>query len=407
LDLPQELIRLDCRRTPLQAARAFSMTTSFNTDRMSEMIALFFIAICFLAYSNGANDNFKGVASLFGSKTCSYRTAISWATITTGAGSIAAIFLAQSLLKKFSGKGLVPDALTAQPEFLLAVAVGAGATVILATRLGFPISTTHGLTGALVGAGLLTGFANVNFGALQKNFVTPLLVSPLLAVAAGGVIYAIFRIARLQFGIQKEMCICVGAERQIIPLARPGGLFAAEALPKITFTADQPAQCQQRYSGTFLGVNAAKLVDGLHFVSAGAVSFARGLNDTPKIAALLLVATALNIRWGLIGVAIAMAVGGLLNARKVADTMANKITDMNPGQGFAANLATALLVNTASYHGLPVSTTHVSVGSLLGIGLTTKQAKWKPVLGILLSWIITLPCAAALSAAAYSMLRPH
>ena len=73
------------------------------------MIAFLFLATCFLAYSNGANDNFKGVASLFGSRTCSYKTAISWATITTGAGSIAAIFLAQSLLKKFSGYGLVPD----------------------------------------------------------------------------------------------------------------------------------------------------------------------------------------------------------------------------------------------------------------------------------------------------------
>ena len=72
---------------------------------------LLFLATCFLAYSNGANDNFKGVASLFGSRTCSYRTAISWATITTFAGSITSIFLAQALLKKFSGKGLVPDAI--------------------------------------------------------------------------------------------------------------------------------------------------------------------------------------------------------------------------------------------------------------------------------------------------------
>ncbi len=55
------------------------------------MIALLFLAACFLAYSNGANDNFKGVASLFGSRTCSYKTAISWATLTTGAGSLAAI----------------------------------------------------------------------------------------------------------------------------------------------------------------------------------------------------------------------------------------------------------------------------------------------------------------------------
>src|SRR6185436_20174663 len=115
------------------------------------MIPLLFLATCFLAYSNGANDNFKGVASLFGSRTASYRAAISWATITTFAGSVAAIFLAEGLLKKFSGKGLVPDLLTGSPSFLLAVAIGAGATVILATLTGFPISTTHGLTGALVG----------------------------------------------------------------------------------------------------------------------------------------------------------------------------------------------------------------------------------------------------------------
>ena len=75
--------------------------------------ALIFLAVCFLAYSNGANDNFKGVASLFGSRTCGYRTAISWATVATFAGSVAAFFLAQTLLKKFSGKGLVPDALIA------------------------------------------------------------------------------------------------------------------------------------------------------------------------------------------------------------------------------------------------------------------------------------------------------
>src|ERR1043165_7044881 len=155
------------------------------------MIAFLFIAACFLAYSNGANDNFKGVASLFGSRTTSYRTAISWATVTTGAGSIAAIFLAQSLLKSFSGKGLVPDAVTPPPEFLLAVPLGAGVTVILATLLGFPVSTTHGLTGALVGAGIVTGASQVNFAALGKDFVMPLLLSPVIAVLAGAGLYTI------------------------------------------------------------------------------------------------------------------------------------------------------------------------------------------------------------------------
>lgn len=371
------------------------------------IIPFLFLSVCFLAYSNGANDNFKGVASLFGSRTCGYRAAISWATVTTFAGSVTAIFIAQGLLKKFSGKGLVPDALTASPPFLLAVAVGAGLTVILATVLGFPISTTHGLTGALVGAGLVAAGDRVNFGALGRNFILPLLLSPMLAVALGMLVYLAFRLARLRSGVTKELCVCIGVEQEIVPMPQPNGLFAAQVRPQLRVALDEKTACVERYAGSFLGVGAGGLVNGLHVLSAGAVSFARGLNDTPKIAALLLVASALDIRWGLIAVAMAMATGGLLNAKKVAETMSHKITALNPGQGFAANLSTALLVATASYHGLPVSTTHVSVGALLGIGITTRQAKWKSVAGVLLSWVVTLPCAAVLAAVGYWLVRPR
>ena len=76
------------------------------------ILTLLFLATLFLAYSNGANDNFKGVATLFGSGTTNYKRAIAWATLTTLAGSVCSIFLADALVKNFSGKGLVPDALT-------------------------------------------------------------------------------------------------------------------------------------------------------------------------------------------------------------------------------------------------------------------------------------------------------
>src|ERR1044071_5970614 len=92
------------------------------------LLTLLFVATVFLAYSNGANDNFKGVAPLFGSGTTNYRRAIWWATVTTFAGSACSIFLAQTLVKNFSGKGLVPDALTASPNFLLSVALPARVT---------------------------------------------------------------------------------------------------------------------------------------------------------------------------------------------------------------------------------------------------------------------------------------
>jgi PiT family inorganic phosphate transporter len=142
-------------------------------------------------------------------------------------------------------------------------------------------------------------------------------------------------------------------------------------------------------------------MDAAHFLSSGIVSFARGLNDTPKIAALLLVVPALNIGSDLVLVAIAIAIGGVLGARRVAETMSHKITSMNHGQGFSANLATGILVIVASIYGLPVSTTHVSVGALFGIGVTTGQANVRVVSGILLSWVLTLPCAALVSGASY------
>ena len=370
------------------------------------ILILLLVATCFLAYSNGANDNFKGVASLFGCRAASYRTALAWATATTFAGGIASIFLAQTLLKKFSGKGLVPDALVASEHFVLAVVLGAAVTVILATVLGFPISTTHGLTGAILGAGLMAAREGVNFAALGKGFVLPLLLGPVLAIALGAVFYLIFRTARLRLGVTKEWCACVGSEDRVVAISRPGSAAAfSAAAPAITFTIDEQQNCDERYAGTMLGIGAQTLMNAAHFLSAGVVSFARGLNDTPKIVAMLLLWTAFDIRWGFFAVAITMALGGLLNARKVAETMSRKITTMNHGQGFSANLATGTLVVLASLFGLPVSTTHVSVGALFGIGLTTQQANPRVVAGIVLSWVVTLPCAAFIAAAAYGVLR--
>lgn len=367
---------------------------------------LLFLATCFLAYSNGANDNFKGVASLYGSYTASYRTALTWATATTFLGSIASIFVAQGLLAKFSGKGLVPNSLVGSEPFLLAVVLGAALTVILATVTGFPVSTTHGLTGALIGAGVLAVSSGVNFVALGKSFLVPLLLSPLLAVAIGAIIYLLLRWGRLKFGVSKEWCVCVGAEETVMAMPQPGSVLARQAFsPEYSVMAAEASSCSERYAGAFVGVRAQKIMDAAHFASAGVVCFARSLNDTPKIVAMLLLLNLADIHWGFLAVAAMMVVGGLLHSRKIAETMSRKITAMNHGQGLSANLSTGLLVILASVFGVPVSTTHVAVGSLFGIGLTTGQANAKVMMGIVLSWIVTLPCAALLSAVCYWLIR--
>lgn len=315
------------------------------------LTAVFFLAICFVAYTNGANANFKGVASLYGSGTATLRQALYWGTAMTFAGSIAAAFIAGGLAATFSGKGVVPDALVQSPIFVIAVAIGGALTSLLATRLGFPVSTTHALVGALIGAGLAGSGTEVRFAALGKSFLYPLFFSPALAMIVGAAVYWILR---------------------------PLGLAPDHR---------------------------TKTLDVLHYLSAGGASFARGLNDTPKIAALLMTSPGIDMRWGYLGLATMIAIGGLLDADRVAETLGKKVTDMNPGQGFAASITTATLVTTASFHSLPVSTTHVSVGSLLGIGATTGQAKWKKVGEILLAWVSTVPCGAVLGALAYWILQ--
>lgn len=313
------------------------------------LTAVLFLAVGFVAFTNGANANFKGVASLYASGTATLRTAGLWGTAATFVGSLVALALPDAMRIAFGGKGIVPDELVASPRFVAAVALGGAVTSFLATRLGFPVSTTHALVGALVGAGLV-GADEVRFQALGWLFLYPLFFSPFVAAVAGAVVYLLLRGLRL------------APDRR------------------------------------------TPLLDALHFLTAGAASFARGLNDTPKMAALMLAVPGVGVHGAFLLVAAFIALGGLLDIRRVAETLGKKIADMNPGQGFAASLVTAGLVTTASLHSLPVSTTHVSVGALLGIGTTARRVHWRKVGEILFAWVSTVPCGAVLAAVAYRVL---
>lgn len=381
------------------------------------MVAFFlFLATLFVAYANGANDNFKGVATLYGANVTTYKRAIILATVATLAGCVTSVFVAEALVQVFSGKGLVPDSIAASPTFILAVATGAGGTVILATVLGFPISTTHSLTGALVGAGLVAVGDQLNFGLLGSAFFLPLLASPMLSMLITIPNYKFARLVIKGLGICKHSCICV-SPGQFVPVTQyqagdaavaccPGtqlratnqvGMACADAAISVGIAPD----CIEKYSGHVFGITVQSLVDGIHYMSAAAVSFARGLNDTPKIVGLLLVVKALDLKISMLAVAVAMAIGGWINAHKVAVTMSKRICQMNDGQALTANLVTAFTVIFASRFGLPVSTTHVSVGAITGVGLVNGTANLGVIGSIAASWLLTLPIAALISATAY------
>lgn len=361
------------------------------------------IAVVWLAYSNGANDNFKGIATLFGSGTTSYRKAISWATATTFSGSLAAIYFGTELVKTFSGKGLVPDATVGDPLFLLAIGIGSASTVFLATRTGLPVSTTHSLTGSIVGAGLLATGGDIRWEGLGEKFVLPLLVSPFLALILGAALATIG--SRLPFSTvtDDDACLCVGEDRALplVPVGAGSDLVTTEAATGVVPSAviGTRIECLGRYGDSAVWIDTRSVIDWLHYLSAGAVGFARGLNDTPKVVSIMVTARMMEIPWALVIVGVAMALGGILSAGRVAETMSHGITEMDRHHGFLANAVTSFLVIFASRWGMPVSTTHVSCGSLFGIGLVNGGARWKTIAGIFLAWVTTLPLAAAISGA--------
>lgn len=359
-------------------------------------LAVLAVAVLAVAYANGSNDVSKGVATLVGGGVTSFRAAVVWGTAWTVAGGVLAAFAAQGLVATFSGSGFLARPVSG-PAFLSAVAAGAAAWVFLASRTGLPVSTTHAIAGALAGVGVAAQGASVlHWGFFAKRVALPLGLSPILSVA---LIYALFPL--LSRGVLKAETYCVCLERRVAISA--GGL----AMSAVSNTVVSSASACAESPAVTARVSA---LDALHWFSSALASFARGVNDAPKIVALGITL------YGLAGVsgfpfyaavALAMGVGSLIAGFRVTDTLARRVTAMSPAEGFCANLVTSLLVGAASVAALPVSTTHVSAGAIVGIGLHrgAESVRWRTLRDILLAWLVTLPAAALAGSAAFALLR--
>ncbi|SMF23295.1 inorganic phosphate transporter [Pseudogulbenkiania subflava] len=346
-------------------------------------------AALLVAFSNGANDNFKGFATVWGSDTLSYRSALILATVATVAGSAVSLLLADTLVQQFSGKGLVPDAVASAPLFLASVGAGTALTVFIATRAGLPISTTHALIGGLIGAALGQHGGEIHYAKLAGSFLLPLVTSPLIAAALGLVIYPLARRRAMQ-----NHCACVLPPVSLAEPAENGAVLMQAAAPGLIIAPQ--AQCDT-LPQPMARFSLARLADQVHTLSGALICFARGVNDTPKLAALLLASHLFQASVSVLAIAAIMAAGGLLYARRVAVTMSQRVTRMDSAQGLTANLITAALVLLASKLGLPVSTTHVAVGAIAGVGAGARSIDWSTVNNIVLSWLATLPLAAVLA----------
>lgn len=362
-----------------------------------------------LAWSNGSNDNFKGVATLHGSGVLSYRAALSWASIATLAGGLVSVLLAGQLVKTFSGAAILHGG-ALDPSMLAAVLAAAGGTVLLASLVGMPTSTTHALMGSLVGVILFVDPARLRIDRIGSLFLGPMLLSPLLAIGLAAALFTAVRFVRRRLPSSSPRCVCVGlAQAEAVP-AGDGALALAQTPPAalLSWRVGSETECAVHAERGLVRLDGRTMANVAHGLSGGAVCFARSLNDTPKIAAILLttgVIGGLGNAGTLALVTAVVVAGGLLQGRRVARTMSRRITPLGTESGLTANLVTAGLVLWASRLGLPVSTTHVSCSSIFGIGVVKRRAERRTIVRILTTWVTTLPLAAALGAGTYAIVR--
>ncbi len=365
------------------------------------------VLVLALAYANGSNDVSKAVATLVGSGISDYRSAIGWGTVWTMAGAASATLLTSAMAKTFS-QGLIDTGAIIDPPAIVAIPTGAMAWVLFASRTGLPVSTTHALTGAIVGTGLVAfSETGPHWSVIGQKIALPLLLSPFLALTVSRLVHPAVRVLAKQW---EGSCVCLmPASRALVAVDSCGGtrtLFQASRLGQPVMAV--PSQCDRAgLRGLVMGL------DTIHWISSGLASFARGANDAPKIAAMLLLGNA-TIAWSDTslhlpvygGIAVAMGLGSYFGGIRVTEFLAEKVTRVGHTDGLSANLTTSSLVLLSGSLGWPVSTTHVSSAAIIGIGLSNGLGaiRWGTVRDMGLAWIVTLPASALLSALAYVLL---
>lgn len=351
-----------------------------------------------LAFVNGANDLSKGIATLVGSGLATPKRALGWGTLWTLLGAVAGAIFATAMVATF-GKGLLAPHVAPTHVAAISSIVGAAAWVLLATGAGLPVSTTHAIVGAIVGVAVFAyGPQGVRWSAIGGKIVVPLLASPLAAAAITLVVQRAMRALLLLLLPLRTTaghdCMCVDVET-----IDAAGEAAAVVAPRVVVTS-----CADGRPAGF-----RITLDGVHWATSAATCFARAMNDAPKIVALVLAASVLGATDApasvtpFLVVAVAMSAGGLVAGRRVTRVMGQRLARIAPRDGFAANAVTALLVAGGAMGGLPMSTTHVASGGIVGAALATDRSAVHAhtARNIALAWLVTVPAAAALGVGAY------
>lgn len=317
-----------------------------------------FLALAF-DFINGFHDTANAIATSVSTRALSPRMAILLASVMNFIGAI----LFTGVAKTIGGKVANPATLDHGVQVVVATLIGAIAWNLLTWWLGIPSSSSHALIGALTGAVISSaGFDAINASGFT-DIVKALIFSPLIAFAGGFIVMWILK--------------------QIFARRNPHTINRGFRSGQVLTAAFQSFTHGTNDAQKAMGIITFALV-------------AAGIQDTTDHIPL----------WVKISAATAMALGTSIGGWKIIKTMGTKIFKIEPINGFAADIVSATVIFTATKIHLPVSTTHVITSSILGVGSAKRFASvnWGLAGRIVLSWIITIPIAAILSALIYQLI---
>jgi PiT family inorganic phosphate transporter len=406
------------------------------------LLILAVVAGLYMAWAIGANDVANAMGTSVGSGALTLKQAIVVAAVFEFSGAV----LAGGSVSKTIRKGIVdPDAFAASPELLvygmISALLAAAVWLSIASRYGWPVSTTHSIVGAIVGfASVALGVDAVSWskvGGIVASWVT----SPLMS---GAVAFALFSLLQ-RFIISTENPL--ERTKRVAPLLvfMTTVVLALVTLWKglkhlnleLGFWETGAVACSIGLASAILAaylIRRIKLEPGesegdqyvrlervfgvLQIYTACAVAFAHGSNDVanaigPLAAAVEtlntgMVATKSSVPvWMLLLGGTGIVVGLATYGYRVMRTVGEKITHLTPSRGYAAEFAAAITIVTASRLGMPISTTHTLIGAVLGVGLARGLAATNlNVVGqIVISWVVTLPAGAGLAIGFFFLLR--
>jgi PiT family inorganic phosphate transporter len=330
---------------------------------MPLLVGLIIVAL-FFDFLNGLHDAANSIATVVATRVLSPVVAVAFAAFF----NFAAYFLALAVpelhqVAKTIGAGLIDKDLVT-PAVVLAALVGAMFWNVVTWMKGLPSSSSHALVGGIVGAGVAhAGFAAVQWTGLNKTLIA-IVLSPVLGMFLSMIIMLV------------TSWMAVGATAR----------------------------------------GAEKSFRTLHLISSAAYSTGHGLNDAQKtmgIITVLLYSTG-NLtgefqvpHWVAASCYVAMGLGTLTGGWRIIETMGARITKLSQHQGFSASLGGSVMLFSASWLGIPVSTTHTITGCVVGVGAARRASavRWSVARDVGIAWLITIPASATVAALFYLITR--